>query len=333
MKRDDGRTIPAFLSIDVEPDAFQLARDDADCWPGYADSFALAASLRDALSRASGAAPRFGWYFRMDPQIAAVFGRADVAMSAFPERIEALRAAGDYFGAHAHPLRRSREHAAWVHDFASSAWLRECTQATLDAFAACTGERVRRFRAGAGFLCDDIVDVLDRNGVDAELSLEPIESGGLRMPAVTTSIDESPLIGRYTNCVDAPRVPYHPSAGDFRRRGNGDARRILLVPMSTACDRDAWRGVIDSVRRRLFPPREPVRMLYMAESWPSPRYFWDLVDAEASAMTKPYVSLALRTEQATSVRGSRVAELLRALVEHPLAERLRFVDPLEALAS
>ena len=332
MNRDDGPTIPAFLSIDVEPDAFQLARDPGDRWPGYAETFALATSLRDPLSRASGTAPRFGWYFRMDPQIADVCGRADVAMSAFPERIDALRAAGDYFGAHAHPLRHSREHDAWVHDFADAAWLRECTQATLDAYAACAGERVRRFRAGAGFLCDDIVDVLDRNGVDAELSLEPIESGGLRMPAVTTAIDESPMIGRYTNCVDAPRVPYHPSAGDFRRRGNGDARRILLVPMSTARDREAWRGIVDSVRRRLFSPKEPVRMLYMAESWPSARFFWDLVDGEARTMAKPYVSLALRTEQGASTRGSRVAELLRALVDHPLAKRLRFVDPLEALA-
>ena len=104
-----------------------------------------------------------------------------------------------------------------------------------------------------------------------------------------------------------------------------------MVPMSTARDPEEWRGVVDSIRRRLFPPDEPARMLYMAERWPSARYFWDLVAAEADTMAKPYVSLAMRSEQTTSTRGSRVAELLRALVEHPLAKRLRFVDPLEAL--
>ena len=36
MKTRDREMIPSFLSIDVEPDAFQISRDDKEQhWPGY----------------------------------------------------------------------------------------------------------------------------------------------------------------------------------------------------------------------------------------------------------------------------------------------------------
>jgi hypothetical protein len=64
-------------------------------------------------------------------------------------------------------------------------------------------------------LCDDIVDVLDKNGVVAELGLEPVAGWGLHATKVQSAIDSSPIVGEYTNCVTAPKTPYHPSREDF----------------------------------------------------------------------------------------------------------------------
>ena len=139
MKIRDRETIPAFLSIDVEPDAFQISGDGTAHWSGYRATHEFAVLLRRQLAQASGAKPIFGWYYRMDPQIEQVCGRADIAMTAFPDRAAALREEGDYFGVHTHPIRWSNDRRLWVHDWSDRQWLRDCTKFSLDAFSACNG--------------------------------------------------------------------------------------------------------------------------------------------------------------------------------------------------
>ena len=215
--------------------------------------------------------PNFGWYYRMDPQIEEVCGRADVAMTAFPDRTAALQKEGDYFGVHAHPLRWFTEQLLWVHDFGDQRWLRECTNFSLDAFERCNGSPAKLYRAGAGFLNNDIVEVLDDRGVVLELSLEPVASWGLRSKVVPSAVDSSPIVGELTNCVTAPRTPYRPSLRDFRRIGSGDSRDILLIPLSTGPRfLPSWDS---KLKRLLYGPSKPdsVDMLYPTYDWPSDR--------------------------------------------------------------
>ena len=72
-RESEPKTIPVFLSIDVEPDGFQLSRSDPPRWVGYDAVFELIESLRAKLTGKIGEAPKFGWYFRTDPQIAERF--------------------------------------------------------------------------------------------------------------------------------------------------------------------------------------------------------------------------------------------------------------------
>jgi len=90
-----GGLIPAFLSFDVEPDGFQLHRGDPADWAGYDAMVAFAEHLRSELAERSGAAPKFGWYFRTDPQIAEVYGRPDYALTEFSGYTAQLTAKGD----------------------------------------------------------------------------------------------------------------------------------------------------------------------------------------------------------------------------------------------
>jgi len=331
MKISHRETIPAFLSIDVEPDALQISRDETEHWPGYRTTYEFAASLRHQLAQASGTKPIFGWYYRTDPQIEQVCGRADFALTAFPERTAALREEGDYFGVHAHPLRWSDERKLWVHDVSDRQWLRDCTKFALDAFSACSGSPTKLFRAGAAFLCDDIVDILDRNGVAVELSLEPVAGWGLHSRKVQGAIDSSPIVGEYKNCATAPKTPYYPSRKDFRRPGYGDGRRILLVPLSTGSAVRPSGGLIPELKRRLLGTSKANLMMLdpTEDEWPGERHFWDVVSHQVAAMERPYVSLAIRTDGFESRRAARVHRVFTALAQHPLAKRLRFVHPLE----
>jgi hypothetical protein len=326
------RTIPSFLSVDVEPDGFQLPFSDPPDWSGYDAMFEIAEQLRSKLTERAGVAPRFGWYFRTDPQIAAVYGRPDHALAEFPERTTRLLAEGDYFGVHSHLIRWCHKEGQWVHDFADAEWAAYCTRFAIQAFSQWQGSPALRFRAGAGFITNTVVDVVEQCGIKVDLGLEPVSGFGLYAAEVATAIDSSPMIGPYTDCHTAPRLPYRPAREDFRVHGEHGCRDLVMVPHTTttlAPEQSLWRrlrGYLDgrSLNRAM--------MLSPALEWPSADFFWNLVAVQLRSMRTPYLSLAVRTDAPDSVLVARVRQIFAALPQHPLATRLRFTDPLDVAA-
>jgi len=305
--------IPAFLSIDVEPEPFQISANAPPPWSGFEVLVPVIERLRASLERLCGEAPRFGWYFRTDPQIAQVYGRADHCMRAYAPLIERLARAGDYFGVHMHHIRWSEAHAAWVHDWADPVWIDQCTRASLAAFAEWAGAPARLLRSGAGFLSNEIVAAAEQCGVRLELALEPGAGWGQQAREVPTAVDSSPIVGPFCDCRDAPREVYRPSRRDFRTAG-AQGRGILVVPLSTFNDKKDGR----------------VRVFYPTEAWRSRVQLWNLLEERLAEMTRPYVSLAIRTDAQAERLTQRVWAILDALASHPIARRLRFVDPLAA---
>ena len=323
------KAIPTFLSIDVEPEGFQLSRGDPPEWKGYGATIELAEQLRSDLVERFNATPRFGWYFRMDPQIAEVYGRSDHIVAQHPDRVARLKAKGDYFGVHTHLLRWCGRRRQWIHDVADAAWLAHCTRAALDAFAQWDGRPARRFRAGAAFLANEIVEVLDQCGVEVELSLEPVAGWWLTASDVATAVDTSPIVGVYADCRTAPRVAYRPSHHDFRVSGGRRGRRLVLVPLTAYAgipERPAWWR---RARRTVPTPAPEAQMLYPSVEWPSPEFYWDLVERQLESMRRPYLSIAIRTDAGDSNSLMHARRQFAALPLHPLAERLSFVDPLD----
>ena len=64
------------------------------------------------------------------------------------------------------------------------------------------------------------------------------------------------------------------------------------------------------------------------KEWRSPKIYWDLVAQAADDQPACYFALAIRTDTPGSVTQERYRQLLEYLPNHPIAERLRFVDPL-----
>lgn len=109
------------------------------------------------------------------------------------------------------------------------------------------------------------------------------------------------------------------------------ARQLILVPMSTYVPNrrtPGWRNLVESIVPEFV--NGEVRVLHLSETWPSGKFYWDLVSAELSIMHRPYLSLAVRTDSPGSPPIAHAQELLTSLLEHPLSERLEFVDPVDA---
>ena len=330
MQRNQ-RAIPAFLSIDVEPDGFQ---EPNLCWTGFESILDTIEGLRADLGAVSGVAPRFGWYLRMDPQVAAIHGRPDHLAVAYADVLHRLAGSGDVFGSHIHAVRLSDDGTTWVHEVVDPEWAAHCIEVAFDAHASAFGGPPERHRyGGGGFIDDGIVGLLDEHGVTMDLTLEPGVSHGRRAAAadVQSGVDSSPRTGAIADCRHVPRHPYRPAHRDFRAVGNGHARSVIMVPLSSTRLRPGkplWRQAGGTIKRRA---RALPQVLRMAPWAHSPAGFWDLAAAHLRASARPYLSLALRTDAPSSGDARRVRAVLAHLPCHPLARRLRFVDPLEAV--
>src|SRR5262249_44977926 len=228
--------------------------------------------VRPQPSACPGTLPRFGWAFRQALRRGEGCGRADPVGVPNPARLARLAAAGHYFGVHMHPIRWCPKQRAWIHDFDDARWLARTVRASLEAYAGWAGEPARRFRGGAGFLSNGIIEALEAGGGEGDLTLEPVASWGLEAVHVPTSIDASPFVGRYTDCRTAPHRPFRPAHRDFRVSGGERGRGLVMVPLSTRASyprRPLWRRVARRLSL-LEPERE---LLYPAAPWPHPRFF------------------------------------------------------------
>jgi len=318
--------------VDVEPAGFQLDGPDPAQWDGFAATTGLVEELRAGLTARTGRRPVVGWYHRMDPQITAVYGRPDHAIRTFPESVTAQRARGDYFGLHVHPVRRGADGRAWVHDFGDPATVTGTVEHCADAFTAALGESPRRHRGGLGGITEAMVTALDHLGITVDLSMERSRGD---LTEVRSGVDVSPVLGRTADCTGAPRAAYRPRIGEFAPPGGVPTdeghRRVTLVPLTTTT-----RGRLPRrpgrLVRRLLGHRPGPRVMFPNLAWPGPRWFWDLALREAERMERPYLSFAIRTDAPDSVPSRQAAAVLRALPDHPIADRIDLVDPLTVLA-
>jgi len=327
--------IPAFMSFDVEPDGFQAAA--ARSWSGVEHLTPRVATLRERLATLSGDVPVFGWYLRMDPQIASLYGDAAFAAHEFGGRPDGIAGDGDVLGIHVHPLRWSEDAQSWDHDCEDRAWMTECIESSVAAFTECYGEAPVRYRHGAGVLTNRVVDTVDRLQFRVDLSLEPVAGWALHSLWVASGVDRSPLHGNAVDCSAAPVEMYRPSVADFRVDGGRTGRDLVMFPTSVTRwqPKDPWRRrVRRRVRHGSKAPDRPGRaqVLYPSQPWPNPSFFWDLAERQLASMEHPHLSLGIRTDAPSSREAQLSYGVLDALPEHPLAKRLQFVDPI-AVAS
>ncbi len=316
--------IPTVWRVDVEPDQHQPAVGPRP-WDGFAATVALIDKLRDRLGDRSGRAACPTWMLRMDPDIERCFGRADFVVCQHAELFDRLIARGDPMGIHVHHYRWNAERAVAFSDHADGAWTTHCLKVAVDAFKNAFGEPLIRASHGGYFLDEAVLDAAVELGIRVDLTVEP----GLA-PMIA-----DPSLGAYAtapsgNFIDCPRHPYYPSRRSLDVACTLPAARrpILLVPLTSFDYAAALRPWHRQIAHRLLKRPDHHLPLSPWKRWRSPKIYWDLVERAADEQPACYFAFATRTDDPSADSHRRVWELLDALPDHPIAERLQFVDPL-----
>ena len=316
--------IPAIWRIDVEPDEFRPVPNRTP-WNGFVTMAALVERLRPCLADCSGAVVHPSWFLRLDPEIERCYGQADFVVTRYRGLMDQLRAHGDPLGIHVHYYRWDSERQIAYSDHADVDWTTHCMNVAAEAFARCFGESVRRSSQGAYFLGDAIVDHAITLGIEADVTAEPglpAQTDGASFGAYTTA--PSPDYRHY------PRRPYYParSAVGTPAPSPADRRPLLIVPLTAYDYRLALAPWSRRIAKKLL--RRPRQHLPLNpwKPWPDPRTYWDLVARAADEGPARYVAFAIRTDAPDSRAHLQARALLEYLPRHPIARRLRFVDPL-----
>ena len=316
--------IPTVWRIDIEPDDFQPGSESA-AWDGFVTMFELVERLRGRLGDRSGVPIRPTWFIRLDPDIERCFGRTDFIVHRNRAQIDRLLARGDLVGIHTHFYRWDEQGHHSYTDVADDAWNIECLDVSASTFKQCFGESVRRASQGGYFMSDRLVERSIALGIEVDVTVEP----GLAAKKA------DPSFGDYATAPSPsfegfPRHPYYPSraALGMPARSEDDARRLLIVPLTSYDYKTALLPWRKRISKRLRGESAPPRPLNPWKAWPHPRTYWDLVTRAVDEGPACYFAFAVRTDGPGSETHRRVRTLLEYLPEHPISTRLRFVDPL-----
>jgi len=316
--------IPAVWRIDVEPDEHQPAVRQKP-WQGFVSIAALVEELRERLASRSGHAVHPTWFLRLDPDIERCFGQVDFVVRRHHELFDRLIRQKDPLGIHVHPHRWDEERSVAFADHADNAWTTHCLTVAADAFAHCFGEPVRRSSQGGYFLTETVLDAAIAAGIEVDVTVEP------GLPPKTAD----PSFGAYASAPsgdfrDCPRRPYYPSRERLSVPSSSlaDGRPILIVPLTAYDYQTALQSWPRRFAKRLLGRPRHHLPLNPWKGWASPKIYWDLVAQAADDQPACYFAFAIRTDAPGSVTQERVRRLLEHLPNHPVAERLQFVDPL-----
>jgi len=316
-------TIPTVWRIDIEPDGFDAHRS-REPWHGFVTVAKRAESLRRKLTEQTGCAVNPTWFLRLDPHIEYCFGQRDFVVKKHEKVFDHLITQNDPLGVHIHPYRWDHEREMLFTEHCDE-WAIECLNVAAETFHNCFEAPVRRACMGGYFLTESILDAAVRLGIETDVTAEP----GLAPKQI------DPSFGKYatapsTDFRNFPQQPFYPSRErlDMPAACRAAARPILLVPL-TAYD---YGFILAPWPARAAAAFLPIRRRHLPlnpwKAWPNPKVYWDFVMRAADEQSPRYFAFAIRTDDPNSQLHRRVWELLDFLPRHPIARRLRFVDPL-----
>lgn len=308
MEDANAGTVPIFMGIDLEPDQkLDVARDGPVTWSGVAAMREHLQHVGEPLERVTGSQFRVGWYLRMDPQMAAICGGVDRVVDRFGDDLRHRAANGAYLGLHVHAVRWDERAQIWVNDWEHPAVWLEHLEFGLDAFTATMGSAPLRHKFAVDTMTTAMYGALGRAGV--RVSFKPSEE-------VTSHY--------FTRPARAPHL-----APGASRSGGPWVIPPSSISLSLRYGGGAWRRAARRVRRGPFQ-RVSLKPYQTSRS---PREFWDEVERSLTELPRPYVTMWMRCEPSGSWADVRQRAVLEALVDHPLARRSRFSDPLEFVSA
>lgn len=215
--------VPVLFLVDVEPWERQPDRINPADWHGVEQVAECLNYFRTKLRQQTGNAARFTWNFRMDPQIAELYGTPTWAAQRFARMISELSANGDELGLHTHAWRWVEERKQWVEHLNDQSWVNYSLQVSFAAYREAFGMDCRSFRFGAKWFSTATAAELERLGARFDLTVEPASSWQLT----------EPHIGELPDFESAPVLPYRPAHNDFLKVDETGQRNLWMIPLTT----------------------------------------------------------------------------------------------------
>ena len=103
------KKIPVIVCIDVEPDGPVHGPARLPEWSGYEEARRFFNGMCPGFSSSTGSPAHVSWFYRMDPQIANVYGSGTRPVTAYPDYVADFENKGDVFGLHTHLYRFDAE--------------------------------------------------------------------------------------------------------------------------------------------------------------------------------------------------------------------------------
>lgn len=315
--------VATIFRIDVEPDGFFIDRWKQTPWKGFEGTVDFIDDARLRIAAATGAPAHFTWLFRMDPQIAEVYGRPDWAVTHYPSWPRQFVEDGDEIGLHTHAYRWIAERKRWSLDHANQVWVDHCVRISFDAFRRSFGRDCLSFSFGDRWMNNQTFELIASLGVRYELTVEP---GAEERPSYHMNELFTGTLPAYAN---VPRYPYRPSRRDFRVAGPERTSGPWIIPMSTGyLPRGLIRTFYYAVRDREIRKGEYCTLNPMLDH----RAFSTLVHRALAEGRQPFLSLVTRTDAFAEPGSLRnIRRNLDWLLRRPDIGRFRFVTPAEAL--
>lgn len=318
--------IPILLLADCEPDLRTPPKSEPAPWLGFERFHDFMTGERDRLAQRSGHDIRINWFWRLDPQIEAIYGAANWPLRRYAAQLADMRSRGDGIGLHVHAWRWDEPTTCWIADHGNMRWVEHCLRQAFATYRSNLGRDCTIFRFGDGWFDSAIVPFLEDLGARIDLTLEPgiaARPGLVAGEATTGSIPDRRGV---------PQRPYHPARADFCRPASEEETRLWLLPVST--NMLVKRPKLSHPLRLLRWARSPKRQRQQLNIEILPKRFPQVFARALAESGMAYAALCVRSDIGTSeARLAMARQNLGAILDHPLAARFRFVTPEQALAA
>ncbi len=314
--------IPVIMIIDVEPDGFFVSRDEPVPWAGYETVHQVFHAFRPLWSAKTGAPVHYSWYFRMDPQVAKVYGSAAWVATYYAKFMDDYVAAGDELGLHTHAYRWDEALDSWVVDHGNQPWIHFCVQTSFTAFYQAFGRQCDSFRFGDRWMNNETIALVESLGARFDLTLEPGQAAAL------AGFPDKPFTGSLPDYTGVPRAPFQRSERDYRKPDPGRHDGIWMIPLSTVAANDST-VLLRLWNRLVRDERSDCCTLNLALD---PTSLVPAIDRALSSSNSPYLVFVIRSDIGANPKlCTNLRKNLAGMIEHPLADRFVFSTPAECM--
>ena len=295
---------PIVVCMDVEPDDSSITCDQPVSWKGFEIAAELFSTLRPLLAAATGAAIHYTWMLARDECQLDVSGSSHSLLRQYDSQIRNYMLEGDELGiVEVCPIGKG---GATVQDDGKDCLTEDRLEKSFAAFCALLGKKCELFRVADGWLSNKLVQELERLNTRFDFSLQAGKRRGY---------DCDPL--RHSSRL--PLMPYRPATEDFMTADASRTEGLWIIPLSAGME-------------SYDPPSEAASRPHPFNLESPPEEFEWLVNKIVCEMDRPYLALTMSSSIGIKPKLLRNVKMnFSTLLMHPLADRLVFSTPREAL--